>query len=288
MTKRYFNIILLITFIAVTFPVRAQEPPDMQGDNKSTERQWCISLGGGMGGGVFRDFGTAPISFKGIALQPYIGVQMNGTRWKMDIECITNVGVFEDAVKPKLNFGSFDINNTFRLKFSKEVTSLFEGTTKTDGCLSAGIASTNFFDVTVNTAYENSAAGVSEFFGPEVSMRADIIFLSSRKLHGKMKIYGEMGFMPIAAVLRPGYAYIDNYTARHPVLSALFDDFQWNLTPLAGLYTDIGVQLPVGCVNHISISYLWYYHTTWNSGYWRFDHATHMLRLCLDFGIKGF
>ena len=100
---------------------------------------------------------------------------------------------------------AFDIHNTLRIKWMQQVkkvnTNLFVG---------GGI--TNFLDVTVNTNYENAAAGGSEFFGPE--LHALFLQQAPRWLGRKVYFHEGVSLMPFAALLRPGYAYIDNYTAR--------------------------------------------------------------------------
>ena len=300
---------LLITFFTQKNEASAQQRDTSQ--LKSVYIQHCygykttsLRIGNALGYGVYRDMGTAPLRFKGAVLQPNIGLEFGGMRnWTTTIDLFTSAGVFEDAVEPKLNFGSFDISNTLRFKMTKIISELWSyenerklhlgneeiSTTQNKrhyACVSVGFGAANFFDVTVNSEYENAAAGVSEFVGPEVSLRAD---LSLNAVFNKFSIdkfdkqfHTEIGLMPVAAVLRPGYSYIDNYTASQPVLSSLFDEFQWNLKPFAGLWSDIGFDIING-YNRISFSYLWSYHSSGNSGAWRFDHATHLF--LIDFTI---
>lgn len=260
-----------------------------------------LRLGIGAGYAIYRDLGTAPISFKGLALQPVVGLELGGMRrWTTTVDAFTSVAILEDAVKPKFNFGSFGISNTLRFKMKRHITSLWSlesedklylghndkyplGHKKHYVFFSAGFGAANFLDVTVNPDYENAAAGVSDFIGPELSLRADLylntIFNSYDIDKADKQMHCEIGLMPLAAVLRPGYSYIDNYTAAQPVMDALFDDYEWHIKPFAALYTDIGLDIWTGPYNRISVSYLWTYRSSGNSGQWRFDHASHLLHI---------
>ena len=264
----------------------------------------ALRLGSSIGYGLFRDMGTAPVSFKGIAIQPSIGLEFSGLRkWKTTIDAFSSVGIFEDAVEPAFNFGSFDICNTLRFKMQRSIAGIYkenydspvefkkygnipDGIEKPYVWLSAGFGLANLLDVTVNPDYENSAAGISNFFGPEVSLRADIPLNSFFELDWSKydkQLHAEIGLMPVAAVLRPGFAYIDNYTEAQPVASTLFNEFEWHIKPFAGLCTDIGFDIINFQHSRVSISYLWSFLSSGNSGAWRFDHASHYLHF--DFVI---
>ena len=263
-----------------------------------------LHLGGALGYGVYRDLGTAPIRFKGLITQPALGLEFGGMRrWTTTIDALTSVGAFEDAVPPTLNFGSYNISNILRFKMRKQLTTLWAlesesklycfnddkyplGNKKHFAAFSAAFGAANIFDITVNPEYENASAGVTELFGPELSLRADFflntIFNWFDFEKADKQLHTEFGFMPVAAVMRPGYSYIDNYTSTQPVISALFDEYDWHLKPFAGLYTDIGIDF-ISTFSRVSLSYVWAYYSSGNNGASRFDHASHYL--ALDFII---
>jgi hypothetical protein len=312
--KYYIAFLLLITFFLRSFPISAQQSDTSQLKTVAVEHSsgykiTSLRIGNAIGYGIYRDMGTAPIRFKGAVIQPNIGLEFSGMRkWITTIDILTSAGIFEDAVDPKLNFGSFDISNTLRFKMSKYLASLWsplkenfedesivyfgnEGKKtmldkKRYASFYWGFGAANFLDVTVNSEYENAATGISEFIGPEVSLRADFYFDNIFNIFSYDKFdkqfHTEIGVMPVAAVFRPGYAYIDNYTATQPVLSSLFDEFQWNIKPFAGLWSNIGFDLLNG-YNRISFSYLWTYLSSGNSGIHRFDHAMHLF--LIDFTV---
>lgn len=254
---------------------------------------WALQLGGMAGYGTFRDMGTAPLSFYGVQVQGTLGLHLlfhslcedakgyhgnqspcaRSYRMAFSVVSHTAFGIMEDAVKPNFNFNAFDIHNTLRFKFLKAF--------KTDNpTLYWGVAMTNFLDVTVNPSYENSAAGVSNFLGPEIIGRINV----ETKWAAPIMFHGEVDLMALSAILRPGYSYIDNYSSSQPVLDALFSDFEVNIKPFAAISTDIGMDIVTGPASRISFSYIWSFHTTGGSGQHRFDHATHLLSI--DFLIK--
>lgn len=299
LSTRYISILLLIIFFSLPSWALSQT-----GDNtmhldsiiirhESGYKTTSLRIGAGAGYGIFRDMGTSPVSFKGLLLTPAVGLEWSGMRkWTTELSVITTTGIFEDAVDPRLNFGSFDIGNSISFRMLRNVANLYKRGCdddpllqrhKTLGNISLGFGMANFLDVTVNSAYENAAAGVSEFLGPELTARADFCLNSRNYDRFDKGLHAELSLLPVAAIMRPGYAYIDNYTASQPVLSALFDEYEWNIKPLAGISTEVGIDIFTGLGSRISIAYLWKFHSTGDSGFWRFDHATHAL--LVDFYI---
>ena len=306
----YTFFLLLIIFFSAPSLLIAQETSDTSQletitlKHSSGYRTTSLRIGTALGYGLYRDMGTAPVSFNGLVIQPALGLEFGGfRRWTTSIDLLTSIGFYEDAVAPALNFGSFDVFNTIRFKMRTYFAALFKkkydselqlktiknlpnDEKKTYAYISAGFTISNFFDVTINPAYENAATGISEFLGPELLLRTDILLGSFFDLDWQKfdkQLHAEVGLMPVAAVMRPGYAYIDNYTASQPVLSALFDEYQWRIKSFAGAYTDIGFDIRTGIGSRISLSYYWSYHTSGNNDVWRFDHAKHLF--LIDFTI---
>ena len=239
------------------------------------QRNSSLRLGISPAYGTFRDIGTAPISFFGPALQSVVGIWQERSRWHFRLDIATTLGYYEDAPKPHFNFTSFDISNSLRIAAMH----LLNAHPRSSEWLGFGLA--NFLNVTVNTNYENAAAGISNFLGPELYFKELLHLGSSRWL-----FYGEVGMMPVAALLRPGYAYIDNYTAYQPVLSALFSNYRWNAKFLAGLSTEIGFLFHFLNSNRLQLAYRWELFSSGTVGCWRFDHAIHSLQCNLFFHLK--
>ena len=128
------HIALLIFAAACLWPsaVSAQEKSDTTKleeivvQHSYGHKTTSLRLGIGAGYALYRDLGTAPISFKGLALQPVVGLELGGMRrWTTTVDAFTSVAILEDAVKPKFNFGSFGISNTLRFKMKRHITSLW-------------------------------------------------------------------------------------------------------------------------------------------------------------------
>lgn len=238
-------------------------------------RQWSLLLGGGVSYGDFRDMGTAPIRFGGPALNHEMGVRHERLRWQYRFDISTAIGYYENVLAPRWNFSTFDISQTIRISVLRRIFAhLFTREW-------VGLGLNNFLDVTVNSNYENAAAGISDFIGPELYFRGE-----QRIGNDPWNIILELAVMPVAAVLRPGYAYIDNYTASQPVLGAVFDDYQWCAKPLAALASEIGISHTLMNDNKLELTYKWSFHSSGNSGYWRFDHAMHSLQFNFHFNLK--
>jgi len=235
---------------------------------------WSLRLGQGLGGGVYRDMGTAPFRFKGLLLQPTVSVQCGDTLGDLfSIESRSGVGIFEDAPSPKLNFNAFEITNLLRIKKMWR-------SERRSPTVYYGVAVSNFADVTVNMNYENAAVGVSEFIGVE-----GVVRLVERETK-KVRLHQEIALMPLAVDFRPGYSYIDNYTSTQPVLKALFDDFEWYLKPFAAVSTDVGIDVALSGNNRMAVNYRWFFISTGHQGTWRFDHASHTLNIEFTMMLK--
>lgn len=293
LSKHCALVLLLITFAWTGNSARGQEhalgdalPENSKRPAIAASGVW-LNVGLGLGGGVYRDMGTAPLRYRGATLLPQVGVrwQREGL-WNYHFENYTGLGIYKRRVTKGLAAEAFDVNNTLRATAYRRLGTLpstgREGR-RTPVELRLGVGLRNFLDVTINTNYDNATAGVSELAGAELTLRAR----QGMRLWHRRPVYwhAECGLVPVAMALRPGYAYVDNYTASQPVSSSFFDDFEWAVKPLAGLTCSVGIELALGATgNSMEIDYRWNYYSTGKSGAWRFDHATH--RLCLGFNIK--
>lgn len=246
-------------------------------DKQKDSREWSLRLGATTGYGMVRDMGTAPISFHGPLLTAVAGVRNDRIKWKFHLDVITSLGYYENAIAPRFNFSTFDISNTLRIKVLRRVYNPLPF----PDMLWVGVGACNFLNVTVNTNYENASAGVSDFLGPELHI------LGKQQLGlSRWSLFGGVSLMPVATMLRPGYAYIDNYTASQPVSSAQFDNYQWSARFFAAVSTEIGFQYVMENNNKLHFSYRWEYYSSGKKGAWRFDHATHGLYLDMIVHLK--
>lgn len=269
-TPIYQQLIIILILITPLFSAYSQN------NEKTDTKTWSLRLGSGVGYGAYRDLGTAPFSFKGATLMPDAGLSFTSGVWLFDIASTSMIGIYEDALKPAFNFAAFDVNNTVRIKLLRQLPH--------EGCpIRVGMAVSSFLDANINTNYENAAVGVSWFIYPEIIARIDDIPLGSKE-SCRFSLHGELGVAPAAWAMRPGYSFIDNYTATQPVLDAQFDNYQMSATAFACLSTDIGLNYRFKSNNSISISYLWNFHRS--NGTWEYYHASHIVATSIIIKLK--
>lgn len=247
-----------------------------------------LTLGCGLGSTAYRDDGTAPIKYNGIGVPLTVGLKWGGMR-KVNFKLLstTSIGVCKQSFNEEISIDAFDIFNYLRAKVSFSNNEVLYG-----------IALTNFLDVTVNPNYQNAAVGVSDFLGPELSIGTDYylskVFVSD--FFENKSVHAEFAMMPLAAVLRPGYSYIDNYTAEQPVIASTFSSYQWGIQPFASISTNLGFRIHNDTFSSICISYLWSFHLydmlkmhldENYSGPSPFRHSYHLLSLDFDICMKA-
>lgn len=281
--NRLLLALILLIASGLCLPVAAQEPlPDPEGGKETMQREtlrWDLAIGSGNAYGVYRDMGTAPVRYKGIGLVPSVSAHYTDTLWRIGIETRTGIGLYENAVPPLFNFEAYDIYNIFEVKALRRI---WRQRCDDNGNwrLWAGAGFGNFCDFTVNSNYENASLGVSELIGLELTGRGEWHWRRRLWLHGEATV------MAIGSMLRPGYSYIDNYTATQPVLSAQFDEYQWHTGAFPLLATNLGIDFHLNNGNRLSLSYLWHYATSGNGGNWRYDSAAHALLAEITINLK--
>ena len=254
--------LLLLTAVPSARSASPETPPSILNGTPDNDkcRIWSLHLGSGLGITSYQDQGTSPIVYKGPSLLPSAGIRMNGPRMNFYIESSTSIGIVKQSIKQNFDIDAFDVNNLLRIKFEWNVSDLsFDYNREPIGAIFFGISATNFLDVTVNPNYDNASAGVSNFLGPELSLKIDFWPSSawdSRWLENKT-IFFETSMMPLATVLRPGFAYIDNYTASQPVLNSLFTSYEWDTQPFAMSSTTLGLEMTTFSGTKVILSYQW-------------------------------
>ena len=151
----------------------------------------------------------------------------------------------------------------------------------------AGGAFQSYIDIKQIPAMMNASTGVTGFFNlcAEGMLSYDFAFIRGGS-HNLLSAYGKLT-LPLAGVaLRPGYAYIDNYTSEIDMSDAFMEDYEAFGKTFPGLRTDIGLYLNLLNGNRIGLSYRWDYLTTGKKGTYRFDNAIHSINLNFMFNIN--
>ena len=87
-------------------------------------------------------------------------------------------------------------------------------------------------------------------------------------------------------VVRPGYAYMDNYTQDINMINTLLQDYESFGKFFPGVSTDVGLYFNLLNGNRIGLNYRWDYLTTRHKGIYRYDNAIHSVYLSFMFNIN--
>lgn len=142
----------------------------------------------------------------------------------------------------------------------------------------------NRLSVKVNLNYENASAGVSDLIMVQLRGRYEYFFATRRGRCTPM-LAAEVGWAPVGLALRPGYAFIDNYTQENDLYTTILSNYEWRtcLLPLLNSSMEAALQLRNG--NRVGLNYQWSFATTWSSGHWRYDEALHLFNLFFLFKL---
>lgn len=248
-------------------------------------RQLYMRSGWGIGYAHMRDMGVSPLSYGGPAISPTIGFRCEGRPWHWGADIQLVGSYLEDPVHPKHNFST--IEGIARLSMHMQRLVYSQNLGKQTLRLFVGATADEWFEIHHDPQFRNSSTGISNFIMPTVTFGADMVFgAAPYRPDGRMMLKGNMAIAPVALVMRPGYAYIGNYTSSHTPYDATLDNYMWHLTGIPHLQTSTGVTFPLANGNRIGLTYQWTLTTTHNKGSHRFDSATHLARLTFDFMLS--
>ena len=151
----------------------------------------------------------------------------------------------------------------------------------------AGGAMQTYLDIKQIPSMMNAATGVTAFFNlcAEGMLSYDFAFIRGGS-HNLLSAYGKLTLPLAGSVMRPGYAYLDNYTSNIDESSTFMEDYEALGKTFPGIGTDIGLYLNLLNGNRIGLSYRWDYLTTGKTGTYRFDNALHSINLNFMFNIN--
>lgn len=144
-----------------------------------------------------------------------------------------------------------------------------------------------FADIKEIPALMNAATGLSVFVNlcAEGMLSYDFAYIRGGS-HNLLSAYGKLTLPLVGLVMRPGFAYIDNYTSNIDISNTVFQNHETFAKTLSGLNTDIGLYLNLLNGNRIGISYRWEYLSTGKKGAYRFDNATHSVNFNFMFNVN--
>ena len=264
---------LLTLLIAVIFCPAAKA----QGCDTS---QVLLTLRGGAGLGVYRDMGASPITYRGLEIHPGIGVLVEQPQWRY--EALFEVGGGAYGYRPWPDYWHcYGGQAALSFEMLRRVASAGQRGLQ----LWLGASVDERFDLRYNGNLGNACTGTSNF------IRINAIGRAEYRLE-RWQFWGRLELNPVALLLRPGYAYIDNYDRDIARVAAnLFDQHHWYLAGGTGLGTEVGAQLTLANGNRLGLSYRWRYLNSRATADgvtapFRFEQAEHALLFNLSFNLR--
>ena len=151
----------------------------------------------------------------------------------------------------------------------------------------AGGGVQNFSDIKSISSLMNAAAGVSMFYNvcAETMVQLDFAYIRGGA-HNLLSAYCKLSLPLAGMVIRPGYAYLDNYSSDINTANTILQDYEIFGKWFPGATTDIGLYLNLLNGNRIGLNYRWEYLTTRHKGIYRYDNAIHSVNLNLMFNLN--
>ena len=243
--------------------------------HKSKVPIW-LNMGVGLNVADCYDNGTIPFSYLGVGANLKLGATIEWRRCHVQAEARLLGNMLT-------SFDGFSYNIDSRAEFLYR----FHDSKRNRFHLWAGGGIQTFYDIKEISSMMNAAMGASVFENlcAEGMAQYDFAFIKGGS-HNLLTAYGKLS-LPIAGlVIRPGYAYMDNYTSDINTANTLLSDYETFGMLFPGVSTDIGLYFNLLNGNRIGFSYRWDYLTTRHTGAYRFDNALHSFNLNLMFNLN--
>ena len=235
-----------------------------------------LYMGAGLNVADCYDIGTIPFSYLGIGVNLNMGATIEWWRYHLQTET-------RFFVNSMFSFSSYAITFDSRTEFLYRV----HASKRNRFQVWAGCDIQSFFDLKEIPALMNAALGVSAFENlcAEGMLRYDFAFIRGGS-HNLFTLCGKLN-LPIAGlVVRPGYAYVDNYNSDINEANTIFQDYETFGKWFPGIGTDIGLYFNLLNGNRIGLNYRWDYLTTGHKGAYRYDNAFHSFNVNLLFNLN--
>lgn len=262
--KHLFTILCLMMFAAL--PCQGQQ-------QDSTHHR--LGMQSALGYGCFREPGASPLTYRGIEMMPALTYESVWGCWRADGRLLLTAGAYGNGADvPGIKvYGLMPrIDGHLWRRCATRAGWDFYG----------GVGLGEVFDLRMFNQLENSRMGLSNMFGLSLHARAE-------RTCGRWRWHGALGFTPVAAMLRPGFAFISNFdrTPESPMKST-FDQYGSYIAGACGLESEIGTALLLGNGNRIEFSYRWHHFTsrTSDANPYRLDQASHTICTNFIFQLK--
>lgn len=278
--KMKFKLIFLTVAFMMATHVFGQNP-DNEADKlyrqvyKSKVPIW-LNLNAGLNVSNCYDNGTVPFSYRGLGANLRLGATIEWRRCHVQTESMLLYGAFGN-----LNGTAIDIDSRTEFLYR------FHDSRRNRWHFWAGGAVQSFYDIKSLSALMNASTGVTMFFNlcAEGMVQYDFAFIRNHS-HNLLTVYGKLSLPLGGMVVRPGYAYMDNYTQDINMINTLLQDYESFGKFFPGVSTDVGLYFNLLNGNRIGLNYRWDYLTTRHKGIYRYDNAIHSVYLSFMFNIN--
>ena len=221
------------------------------------------------------DKGIAPMSMFGAGFGAQAGVTVEWRRCHIQEESRVLFGLLLDPVS------GYDVDAARRVEFLYR---FYDGKrNRLHLWAGGGLQSDSFFRIIPSLG---NASTSSAFFGnlnAEGMIQYDFAFIKGGG-HNLLTLYGKLDLPLGGYVVRPPFAFMDNYTADINLVNTILSSYELHGMLFPGVGTDVGLRLNLLNGNKIGFVYRWDYLTTRKVGCYRFDNAFHTF--LIDFMFK--
>ena len=240
-------------------------------------KSFGIWLTGGAGVGVWNcyDNGTIPFSYAALAADLNFGVTAEWKRCHIQTDFRATEGVL---FTPTGSATSIDYRTEFLYR-------CYDGKRNRLHLLAGG-GLQGFYDLKVIPSMNNASTGISVFGNlcAQGMVQYDFAFIRGGT-HNLLTVYGKLSLPLVGIALRPGFAYMDNYTSQLALSNTILSNYETFGIAFPGVGTDIGLRFNLPNGNRVGLSYRWDYLTTRDKAIYRFDNACHTLNITLMFNL---
>ena len=221
------------------------------------------------------DNGTLPFRYLGIGGNLCLGITFEWRRCHIQNE----TRLFYNILK--INGYSIDIDNKTEFLYR------FYDSERNHLHLWMGGSLQSYYNNKEIPAMMNASSGrtVFENLCAEAMLSYDFAFIHGGS-HNLLTAYGKLTLPLAGLAIRPGYAYVDNYTSNIYESSTIMKDYKVFCKFFPGIETNTGLYFNLLNGNRIGLSYRWNYLSTGKKGNYRFDNALHSIYLSFMFNIN--
>lgn len=269
MRNRLFLIVLLALLPAAAPHLAAQEAASAVAPTPT----WSLSWDHGVGFARFREPLSSPITYRGPALLNAFGVERRVGHWTVSFAQRLLPAVHAPRTASLLSLSAVGLDLETELLAHRDV--WHNDRWRFD--LGAGIA--NWAGIRYNAQHENTSVGVTD--AVQLMLEAGVECALFRRLSALL----DVRFSPVALAARPGFTYMDNYTAGNDVASTVGRDYRFGPSAWPLTHVEWGLAYRAAGGNRVELTYRWRFVDIGLSGSQPLEGASHLVLLRFKFAL---